>query len=377
MTTQLEQAAQFILTKTKQNILSFGDQLPTGTAEGKYKFADNGFWVGGFWTGLNWLCYELSGDQQFSAAARASKSRFTQRLYEQQETLDHDIGFLYMPTFVADYKLTGNLEARKIALDAADRLKERFNEAGQFIQAWNVWESGEAFSEENRGRIIIDCMYNLPLLFWAYEETGDEDYRRVAVAHADTCANTIIRPDFTTFHTYVFDPSTGQPKFGQTFQGYADDSCWARGQTWAIGGYTYAYKYTGDKKYLELARKLTEVYIDRVEPDFIPLWDFSVPNPSEALRDTSAAAIAAASLLELAEHVEGEEKEKYVQFADNTLQSLYHNYSTKELPDNEGLLVNACGHHPAGSDIDCSLIYGDYYFAEAVTRLLGKGKGYW
>lgn len=377
MVNQIQQAKSLILQKTRNNIPKFGDRLPTSTASGKYQFAEDGFWVGGFWTGLNWLCYELSGEASFAEAARASKLRFTKRLYEEPETLDHDIGFLYMPTFVADYQLTGSQEARSIALTAADRLKERFNEKGRFIQAWNVWNPGEPFSEENRGRIIIDCMYNLPLLFWASEEMGDKTYRRIAAAHADTCANTIIRPDYTTYHTFVFDPDSGKPKYGQTHQGYADDSCWARGQTWAIGGYTYAYKYTRDPKYLELARKLSDVYMDRVEEDFVPLWDFSVPIREAAPRDTSAAAIAAASLLELAEHVAGEEGARYRDFAVHTVNSLIHSYTTRDMPEQEGLLVEATGHHPEGKDINCSLIYGDYYFAEAVSRLLGVSKGYW
>lgn len=373
----LKQAEAFILQKTGRNSRIFGDRLPAATADGAYRFFEDGNWVGGFWPGINWLCYEMSGEDGYAEAAKASRSRFTARLYERKETLDHDIGFLYMPVFVAEYKLTGNREARQIALDAADQLKSRFNEAGQFIQAWNVWNPGEAFSEENRGRIIIDCMYNLPLLFWAWKETGDDEYRRIAEAHADTCSRTIVRSDYTTFHTYVFDPATGKPKGGRTFQGYADDSCWARGQTWAIGGFAYAYKYTGKPEYLQVARRVSEVYMNRVEPDYVPLWDFSVPNREEAVRDTSAAAIAAASLLELAGLVEGEERERYREFAEATVKSLFEAYSTREEPDHQGLLKEACGHHPANADINCSLIYGDYYFTEAVARLAGKGKGYW
>ncbi|MBP3961848.1 glycoside hydrolase family 88 protein [Paenibacillus lignilyticus] len=380
MRQHLEHAKFFILEKTKKNASSFGDRLPTSTEGGKYKFADDGFWVGGFWSGLNWLCYEMSEEESFAVAAQASNWRLTKRLYEKPDTLDHDTGFLYLPTFVAHYKLTGDSSSRQIALDAADRLKERFNDKGKFIQAWNVWVKGEAFSEENRGRIIIDCMYNLPLLFWATEETNDEAYRNVAVAHADTCAKTIIRSDYTAFHTYVFDPDSGEPKYGKTFQGYSDDSCWSRGLTWAIGGYAYAYKYTGNTKYLEIARKTAEAYMSRVEQDFIPLWDFSVPNRSEALRDTSAAAISAASLLELAEHADSEdEKQRYTNFAIQTLLNLYETYSTRFEPENEGLLNEGCGHHPAGVDLNCSLIYGDYYFAEAIARLQANGntKGYW
>jgi unsaturated chondroitin disaccharide hydrolase len=367
----------FVLDKTKSNIEKYGDQLPAHTVQGKYEFTPNGFWTGGFWTGMNWLNYEISGDEQFVEAARASSRRFTDRLYQHPETLDHDIGFLYIPSFVADYKITGSKEARQIALDAADRLKERYNPEGRFIQAWNVWKKGEPFSEENRGRIIIDCMYNLPILFWATEETGDESFKQVAIAHAETCMNTIIRPDYTAFHTYVFDPVSGKPKYGRTFQGYADESCWSRGQTWAIGGYAYAYAYTGKQEFLEVARKCAEVYLNRLEGDLVPPWDFDVPDRSTAKKDTSAAAIAAASLLELAEHVDGDERDRYLTYVHEVMDELYLNYSTREMPDDEGLILHACGHHPNNSHIDCSLIYGDYYFIEALARLQGKSKGYW
>jgi unsaturated chondroitin disaccharide hydrolase len=373
----LSKIVSFITDKTKRNAAIYGDRLPAHTVDGVYEFAEDGFWTGGFWTGLNWLSYELTGDESFIATARDSYPRLLKRLYQTPETLDHDIGFLYSLSFVADYKLTGNAEALKVALDAADRLKERFNEKGQFIQAWNVWKAGDPFSEENRGRVIIDCMYNLPLLFWASETTGDTEYRRIAEAHATTCMNTIVRPDFTAYHTFVFDPFTGQPKFGQTFQGHADDSVWSRGQTWAIGGYTHAYRYTGNQAYLDVARNCAKVYLDSVEADLIPLWDFSVPDPITAKRDSSAAAIAASSLLELTKYVDGSERAAYVAYAKQVVQNLFESYSTKDDDKHEGLLIHGCGHHPAGKQLDCSLIYGDYYFAEAVSRLLSKTKIYW
>jgi len=163
----------FILAKTRRNADRFGDRLPHATADGRYEFMDDGFWVGGFWTGLAWLCSELSGEGVYADIARRSRQRFLKRLYENRETTDHDLSFLFSLSSVADYKLTGSAEARQTALDAAKVLADRFHPRGRFIQAWNVWTPGDPFSEANRGRIIIDCMYNLPLLFWASEETGD------------------------------------------------------------------------------------------------------------------------------------------------------------------------------------------------------------
>lgn len=372
-----DEVKHFLLEKTKVNASNFDDKLPFYSENGQYVFTEYGGWTGGFWSGLNFLCYELTGKQFYLDAARASRHRFVKRLYENPESLDHDIGFLYGLSCVADYKITGNEEAKKIALDAADALIGRFNESGQFIQAWNVRTPGDPFSEENRGRIIIDCMYNLPFLFWATEVTGDEKYKRVAVGHANTCAKHIIRSDYTSFHCFVFDPETGEPKYGKTYQGYADDSCWSRGQSWAIGGFTYAYSYTGDEKYLEIAKNCATVFISLLEDDHVPMWDFKLPNKKGESRDTSSGAIAAASFLELSKYVTDDEKEYYVNWAKKILESLYLNYSTKDKTDEEGLLVHGCGHKPKNKMVDCSLIYGDYYFAEAVVRLLDGTVRYW
>jgi len=369
----MNEMMSFVLEKTRKNALAFGDKLPDATVNGKYRFTDDGSWVGSFWNGLLFLCYEVTGDTFYSSAAQSSQHRLIRRLHENPETLDHDIGFLYSLAFVKDYQMTGNPIARQTALEAADLLCSRYNERGRFIQAWNVWEPGEAFSEMNKGRIIIDCMYNLPLLFWATEETGDSHYRDIAANHATTCSSTIVRSNHTVYHTYLFDDVTGMPLRGQNHQGYQDESCWSRGQAWALGGYAYAYRYTGNRSFLELAKKLAEVFLANLEEDSIPMWDFSLPDKKGEPRDSSAAAIAASGLLEIASHEEGAIREYYRSAAERLLIDLYNQYSTVRLPNEEGLLLHACGNRPVGKDEDCSLIYGDYYFAEAVTRLF-KGE---
>jgi unsaturated chondroitin disaccharide hydrolase len=371
----LKDIQKFILDKTKQNSEKYKDKLPNSTVGGKYTFLEDGGWVGGFWPGLNYLCYELSGDKFYLDSARASKGRFTKRLYTNGKTLDHDIGFLYSPTSVAEYKLTGDEEAKKIAIDAADMLAKRFNEKGRYIQAWNSWDAKNP--DHNKDRMIIDTMYNLPLLFWAAKETGNEEYKKIAIAHADTAARLLVRSDFTTFHTYLFNWQTGEPKEGKTHQGARDDSCWARGQSWAIGGFTYVYKYTGDKKYLDLAENLAKYFISNLEPDFVPVWDFKVYSKEGQPRDTSAAAVAAASMLELTEHVGPEKKAYYIDISKKIIGSLYSKYSSKDKPGEEGLLLEATGNKPANKDINVSLIYGDYYFVEAVARLSKAIKVYW
>ncbi|WP_135557013.1 glycoside hydrolase family 88 protein [Paenibacillus cymbidii] len=377
MTLPLEQMKAFIVDKTRSNAVAIGDKLPASTVDGLFQFRENGGWVGSFWTGLNYLCYELSGDETFIEVARRSRHRFTKRLYQNPETLDHDIGFLYSLSSVADHKLTGDAEARQVAIDAAKALAGRYHEAGRFINAWPVWHPGEEFSEGNRGRIIVDCMYNLPLLFWAAETTGDARFRNIAEAHADTSAHTLVRPDYSCFHTYLFDPETGVRLRGTTFQGYADDSIWSRGQSWALGGFTYAYRYTGNKLFLDRAVGCAKLFIRELEADSVPMWDFRLPSKEGEPRDTSAGAIAAAGLLELAQLAEPDDAALFRAAAERIVGSLFAHYATVGAPEEQGLLREATGFRSRHVEVNVSLIYGDYYFAEAVARLLGRTKAYW
>jgi unsaturated chondroitin disaccharide hydrolase len=373
---QMKEIRDFIVKKVRRNGKNFEDRLPVYTTDGKYSFNEDGGWVGGFWPGLNFLCYEMTGDQDFLYTARRSKHRFIKRLYENKETLDHDTGFLYSLSCVADYKLTGDLDSRKLALDSAKVLAERYNERGKFIPAWNVWNPADPFCQENRGRIIIDCMYNLPLLFWASKETGDPSFRDIAVSHADTCSGTIIREDYSTFHSFLFNPETGQPKYGKTVQGYSDDSTWSRGQSWAIGGYLHAFKYTGNEKYLDIAKNCAKVFINKLEGEAVPSWDFDVPFKIYEPKDTAASAIAAAGIIEMVDYLQSDEKDFYLKYAEYIVLTLYNNYSSKD-KEEEGLLLHSCGNRPQNKGIDSSHIYADYFFVEAVAKLSGTTKGYW
>lgn len=373
----LAEMKRFIIDKTQSNAAAFGDKLPASTADGVYQFRDNGGWVGSFWTGLNYLCSELSGDAAFVDNARQSRWRFAKRLYEDPQSLDHDTGFLFSLSAVADYRLTGDAESRRLALGAAEVLAGRYHADGRFINAWNVWTPGEPFSEGNRGRIIIDCMYNLPLLFWAAEQSGDDRYREIAVAHALTSAATLVRADYSCYHTFLFDPATGKPLRGTTFQGNDDDSIWSRGQAWALGGFTHAYRYTGDRRFLDTATGCANVFISELEADGVPMWDFRLPDKAGEPRDTSAGAIAAAGLLELAEHADPADAAAFRTAAERIVGSLFAHYATVDAPDEQGLLREATGFRSRNVEVGCSLIYGDYYFAEAVARLLGVSRGYW
>lgn len=377
---KLTQMQAFVVEKTRRNAVVFGDRLPSYTeSDGTYQFVEDGGWVGGFWPGMNWLCYEMTGDSIFRDNARAGYCRLHNRLHQKKESLDHDVGFLFIPSALADYKLTGNTDCLQDVQLAARELMKRYNHKGHFIQAWPVWVPGDEFCENNRGRIIVDCMYNLPLLFWTAKNCGEEQANEIAKEHAYTCALRQIREDYSSYHTFVFDPDTGKPRFGQTCQGYADESCWSRGEAWVIGGFAYAYAYTGDPSFLRISEGAADYFVSHLEPDYVPKWDFCFQGNAAQELDTSAAAIAASGMLELSRHLKDKDRAAYFRhMAEKIAESLFDNYSTKDLPEHQGLILHACGNKPENSpDTDAAIIYGDYYFVELVAKLSGKTKVYW
>lgn len=368
----LNEIKQFVLDKTAVNDKKIGDLFPHATENGIYDRKESCGWTGGFYTGLNYLCYEMSGDEFYLKAARAPLFRLKNALDEKGTKLGHDIGMLFSPSYYADYKITGDEESKKVTIEAGEMLLKRFKTNGGYIQAWDQWGENE-FGVENRTRMIIDCMYNLPLLFRCYEITGDKKFYDAAYTHAKTARKYLVRSDYTTPHTFVFNED-GTPRYERTHQGAAHDSCWARGQGWAITGFAMAYRFTGDESFLEGSKGCAEVFLKLTEEDLIPKWDLIYKgNDSEPL-DTSAAGIIGNGFMELYDITKDE---FYKDTAYKILTSLYEKYSSKDDAAYEGLIKEATGHKPAGRNIRCSLIYGDYYFAELLSRFMGTSKGYW
>ena len=224
------------------NLAEFTDKFQSSNSEHNfYPPSDNVEWTTGFCTGEYWLAWEHTRDDAFKAAALRQVDSFLDRIERKIDVDHHDMGFLYTPSCVAAYKLTGSETGRKAALLAADQLCSRFREKGQFIQAWGPNNAADNY------RLIIDCLLNLPLLYWASEVTGDPHYRDIAVAHTRTSVQNLVRPDHSTYHTFFFDPETGAPLRGATRQGYRDGSAWARGQAWGVYGMALSYRYTGDE----------------------------------------------------------------------------------------------------------------------------------
>jgi unsaturated chondroitin disaccharide hydrolase len=290
--------------------------------------------------------------------------------------LDHDLGFQFSLSCVADWKMTGNHDSRALALMAAEALSHRFNRAGGYIKAWNPKPGDPDFSIFSAGRIIADTMQNLALLYWASGETGVGALREIADAHARVTNKRLIRKDGSSYHTFVFDPASGAPTRGETHQGFADESCWARGQAWMIHGFAQSYLYTSDPHYRETSARLAATAEELMGVDTVPVWDYKLPAGEPRWRDSSAGAIMAAGLYMLASISEDKEKERWVAFADRLLDGLITTCDLSKDPDALGLLAHGATHVSAGRH-DNMLPYGDYYFMEALMRSLGHNQFFW
>lgn len=350
--------------KVETMIGQIGDKSPhVAREDGKYDDLAHSWWTSGFWPGLLWLMYDVSGKQSFKDAAWEWDAKLERCFSEHPIGLHHDVGFQFLPTAVIKYELTGDKEGLRIGLEAANYLAGRFNLEGGFIRAWNT--------DNAVGWAIVDCMMNIPLLFWASRATGDPRYKHIAMKHADTFLKYAIRDDGSVCHILSFDPESGEFIEQLGGQGLSGTSSWSRGNAWALHGLAIAYRCTGELRYLNAAKRVSHYFIASLPDDHVPHWDFRA-HPIEAEeRDTSAGAIAASGLLELADLVPADERRIYANAAERILHSLAERYATWDRPEHEAILVEGTGHKPAGQNINVSLIYGDYYFAEAFAKLNG------
>lgn len=357
-----------LFTRRCQNHSSVGDIYPA---------CDNVQWTCGFWPGEVWLAWERSKAPELMEAALILVDSFLHRIENRIEVDHHDMGFLYSPSCVAAYKLTGSERGRRAALLAADQLCTRFQEVGSFFQAWGPLGAADNY------RYIIDCLLNLPLLYWASAETGEARYAELARRHTATCLANSIRPDGSTYHTFFMDPITGAPVGGRTCQGYRDDSCWARGQAWGVYGTALSYTYERRSEYLDAFRRVLHYYLERLPEDMVPYWDMTFTSGDEEPRDSSSASIVACGLLEAAKHVGADEAREYRTLAAQMLESLAEHYAVRSGPPGVGLVrhgtyskkspYNSCT--PEGVD-EC-VSWGDYFYMEALTRFLTDWKMYW
>ncbi len=372
----VDRAIATVLVKLERNMNDFGTRFPAPASQSNiYPLINNTEWTSAFWTGMLWLAYELTGTVRFRSLAETHGRDFTARLQNRIQIDHHDVGFLYSLSSVAQYKLIGTVAAKQTAFQAAEHLLTRYCQKAGIIQAW-----GDLNDPAQRGRMIIDCLMNLPLLYWVYQTTNDSRFDEVAYRHALQSAQYLVREDASTFHTFYMDVATGQPSplGGKTHQGYRDDSCWARGQAWGIYGFALSYCYTGDPTFLEVSQRLANYFLNRLPADQVCYWDLYFTSGDQE-RDSSAAAIAVCGLLELSKHLPAgnTQKEVYQNAAWTILRSLIKNYAVPSEAVANGLLYHAVYNKNKNNGVDECCLWGDYFYFEALVRCKEPWQLFW
>lgn len=366
---KVEDAAKQAMRIIDGNLETFKTKFPSHNSENLYylpcencDYGDG--WNTGFWTGILWLAYELSGNPAYRDTALGQIPSFHKRIAEKIGVNHHDMGFLYSLSCVAAYRLVKDPMAKEAALLAADHLASRFREQGNFIQAWGNLD------DETDYRLIIDCLMNIPLLYWASESTGKDTYSEMASKHFDTTMSCIFREDGSTHHTYYFSKKTGEPVKGVTHQGYSDDSCWARGQAWSLYGIPLNLKYRSSEQAIPFFHSAAAYFLNRLPEDFVPYWDLYFTSGTQP-RDSSAASIALCGILEMLPRIEDEALQKiYRDAADAIMSSLIDDYAVKDGMKSNGLLLHGTYHYKGNIGVDECTIWGDYFYMEALTRYL-------
>lgn len=327
-----------------------------------------GWWTNGFFAGMMWFLYDRRKNSQALKNALEIEEKLDASFLV-YDFMDHDNGFKWLPTAVIDYKITGSPASLNRALLAASNLAGRYNPSGKFIRAWN-----DRTGEDHRGYAIIDCMMNLPLLYWAADCTKDPRYLQIAVNHGDTAMKSFIQPDGAVAHIVEFDPVTGKRIKSHKGQGYEEGSAWTRGQGWGIYGFALSYKHTKKQEYLDAACRIADFYLAHIpESGRIPI-DFCQPS-SCTWEDSSAAAVAASGLLELAGLVQGSCQERYEDAAVRLLQVLSDERCRWE-PEVDYFLDRCTASYKEAVH-EYPIIYGDFYFVEAVLKINGHAIDMW
>ena len=350
------------------------EKIPYTTVDGVHddKSGDKeiGWWTNGFWGGIMWQMYTLTGKEIYRNIAEQNEKKLDADLMD-YEKLDHDNGFKWLPTAVADYRVTGNRSSKNRGLLAAGNLAGRYNCAGKFIRAWNDWPNSKV---DRRGWAIIDCMMNLPLLYWASEETGDPRFSQIAANHADTAMKAFIRGDGSANHIVEFDPASGEMIKSYGGQGYGEGSSWTRGQSWGLYGFILSYLHTQNNAYLETAERIANYFIANIPDSGLIPVDFRQPEDVK-LEDSTAAAIASCGLIELVRQKDGRQQKIYLNAALKMLQALTKNsFNWNEEEDN---LLTKCTAAYHDEKHEFSIIYGDYFFLEALMKLADKELFIW
>ena len=367
MSTLVNNSLQIATVQSKlmaENLLNEEEKLPrTIGKDGKLMTSKAKWWTSGFFPGVLWYLYEVNQDDSLKMYAE----NYTKRIENEKYTTDnHDVGFMLYCSFGNGLRLTSNDEYKQVLLQGAESLSTRFRPQVGCIRSWDwnqkVWEYP----------VIIDNMMNLEMLMWASKNSDNPKFAEIAKSHADVTMKHHFRPDYSSYHVISYDTISGQPEKKNTCQGYAHESCWARGQGWALYGYTMMYRETGKPEYLEQARKVARFIKNHpnLPSDKVPYWDFDAPDIPNTPRDASAAAVMASALIELSQLDKSEEASAWFDLAEAQIRSLSSPDYLAEFGTNGGfILKHSVGNLNKNSEVDVPLSYADYYYVEALLRL--------
>ena len=332
---------------------------PRTLDKGNLKLVSSRDWTSGFFPGILWFLYEYTGNDQWQAQAR----KFTANIEKEKlNGVTHDMGFKVYNSAGTGFRLTNDQHYRDVIIQAAKTLSTRFNPKTGVIRSWD--HSGDKWGNP----VIIDNMLNLELLFAATRLTGDSSFYKIAVSHANTTLKNHFRPDYSSYHVLDYDPKTGAVLKKNTHQGYSHESAWARGQAWALYGYTMCYRETKNKVYLDQAENIAEYILNHINmpKDLIPYYDFNAPGIPDEPRDASAGAVIASALYELSTY--SDEGAAYRRSADKMIKNLSKKYVADEGSNRGFILLHSTGSKPSNSEVDVPLSYADYYYLEALLR---------
>lgn len=372
-------AFDLCVSKTRGNIRALAADPTTWafSTQGRYSdwkegFQEIGNWTTSFFTGMALLAWRHTEDEHFVREVLRLEPCYAAKVGEHAADTMHDLGFLYSLYSVALHKLTGEARHRELGLKAARVLADRFVPEGNYIRAWGRMDDR---STGYAGLAIIDCMMNLPLLYWAAAETGDQEFKRIAVAHSDTTLRCFVRGDDSVYHSYRFDPVLGSPVGGDNYCGRGVESHWARGATWAMYGFAMGHRYTGDDAYLDAALRLSRSFISLLDDEIVPFWDFRRDAGAPHIRDSSAAAIAVCAFQEL----------EKLGAADASITAAKHallgrlcsdDYLDRD-PAIDGVLKLGQVGDGVGEAKNAYTSWGDYFLMEGLARELGMEISWW
>lgn len=331
--------------------------------DGKFETSTYSWWCSGFYPGELWYLYEANPTPELKKYAQMYTARVEKAA---KITYSHDVGFQINCSFGNGYRLTGNPQYKEVMLRGAKSLATRYNKKLGLIRSWDFNRQKWQYP------VIIDNMMNLEFFCEVSKLTGDNTYRDMAISHANRTLQNHFRPDYSCYHVVSYDTITGNPHVKQTHQGYADNSAWARGQAWALYGYTMMYRETGKPEYLAQAKHVAAYLMNhpKMPADKVPYWDFDDPAIPNTTRDASAAAVMASALIELSQVDKSKEAKGYLKYAEDQVRSLTSDaYLAKKGQNCNFALMHSTGNKPGNSEVDVPLTYADYYYVEALVRL--------